>query len=239
MTEWFGLDDDTKWRELAPLVGGYIDAQGSLGVLGWAANKVIMYNYGRPAASADLDPMLPVLIAGMQAFNTLYAFAEHANDKGWGKLDVQDLGRLSLELASVSQSGRDIVSRLGLDDRKESRDANREAKVFEQVTGRSAKTGEAVKPAGFFFPSTRRDPFSLTTEVNEAKTAEDMQRLIPQLVELQRKGLPLPVIRGDEKIPAFYQDVARRRGLARAQAIAERDARELTLDEAKRAMLGR
>lgn len=239
MTEWLGLDDDTKWRELAPLVGGYIDAQGSLGVLGWAANKGIMAGYGRPAASADLDPMLPALIAGRQLFETLASFAEHGMDKGWSKLDVHDLGRLSLELASIPQTGRDIVSRLGLDDRKESRDVNREVKVFEQVTGRSAKTGAPMKPPGFFFDKYRRNPFSLAKEVNEAKTLDDLLRLAPQLREERARGYELPAIQGDEKVPAFYQDVARRRGLGFARQVAERDVEEAKRDAAKRALLGR
>lgn len=239
MTEWLGLDDDTKWRELVPLVGGYIDAQGSLGVLGWAANKGIMMGYGRPAATADLDPMIPALIAGRQLSDTLFSFFSHWNEKGWDKLDAHDLGILSLELASIPQTGRDIVSRLGLDDRKESRDVNREVKVFEQITGRSAKTGAPVKPQGFFFDRFRRNPYALSKEVNEAKTLDELIRLAPQLQAQAAAGFELPAIQGDEKIPAFYQDVARRRGVETARKIAFRDLEEAQRDAAKRSLLGR
>lgn len=225
--EWLRLDSEQQQKEFAPMLFGYLQAQGSMGVLGDIAYAGVRVANDRPVQQDYTRPMLPALLIGDDLRATLWDFHKYAVDEkgSYANLDLTDLMKLGVELAKVNQTIRSTLGRGDdwlperLKDEADAAKLRREERVFEETTGRSALTGEPTSPLSVSgqVATASPNPFSLNKEFNLRK-GDDFAELLPIAEQAARRGVTFRTDPG-LRAPAFYADVAQRRGASVADLI--------------------
>ena len=231
--EWTKLPEDKQYTEVAPMVFGYLQAQGAMGILGDIAYAGARTAAGRSPTQDYTRPMIPGLLVGRDAADTVWDFLTYAADeRGWDNVDGVDLMKFGVEMAKIMQSFRVMMNRgdAWLPERlqKEAEEAKgkREERVYEETTGMSARTGEPLAKStlrGRAGAALQRNPFSLAKEL-QYREGDDLQALVPSLVAAAEQGQTFRLPRALNS-QGFYNDVVTRRGLSVAEEILEGDRR--------------
>lgn len=229
--EWLGLNDDKKKETAAPLVFGLLQQQGELGILGdilaggWdlAQGKTPRQDYTRP--------MLPALMLANDAGATVKDWLNYVRLEK-GSVDLADFGHLAIELAKLHQTGRDILNRgdsyLGDRLQRQALDqaGRREIRMFQELTGRSAKTLELTNPGLISDFKGRPKRFGLGKELDLA-TVEQAREMAPVLAAAADRGVTVNA-RNPRMSNAFYNEVAARRGQSVADEIIANDRQRIS-----------
>lgn len=215
--EWMNLPDDMKVEEFAPMFFGYHQAQGTFGVLGDIGQFAANVYKGRPISRPDVSPQMPAVIVTMDLLNTLYSFMKYTKEVG---LNPHDLGNLGLELVKFNQNIRALDNIRTKDKKSDTRDE----RLFEDLFGISAKSGEPkVQSAYREYLST---PFSLGREVNRMETPDEVRRLIPALANRAMSGQQLPAIRHHVNDESYYLYLKEMYGVDQARERYRKDLEE-------------
>jgi len=219
--EWLGLSGERQQQEFAPLVFSLLQGQGTLGVLGdlmqWPVtlgNRLV--TGGGPAARLpDIgQASVPLLITGQDVYRTIADFGQYMVSKGW-HVDARDLTDLAWELGKSAQNVRALEGWL---DRGDVADVRREVQLYQQLEDRSATTGRRLVQPLFATSGYRPgSKFSLNKAFN-TRTGEDLKSLVPGLVEAAKRG-NVPKVINRDLTPAFWKELAQRRGQDVAQDI--------------------
>lgn len=226
--EWMNLPDGKKLDEFAPMFFAYHQAQGTFGILGDVAQFGANVYAGKPIARPDIRPQMPAALMLTDFLNTTYSFMKYTKEVG---LNLHDLGAYGMELAKFNQNIRALDNIKNKDKKPDTRDE----KLFEDLYGLSAKTGEPkVSSAYREYIST---PFSLGKEVNRMETADDVRRLYPALIERAKRGEALPPIRHHMNSPIYYGYLSRMYGQDEALRRLQKDKGEEDKSEMRRSLL--
>lgn len=228
LAEWMKLDTKKQQEEFAPMLFGYLQAQGSMGILGDIMYAGVRAAKGRPITQDYTQPMLPGFLVASQFGGTLYDFMHYASVEKGGveNIDLTDLMKLGVEMAKINQTARVTLGRG--DDwlperlKTEADEAKlaRERRVFEETTNRSALTGELRGPSSTWGSTGfKPNPFSMQKEFN-LREGEDFRKLLPVAEGAARRGATFRTEAGILS-PSFYRDVQARRGSTVAQQIVE------------------
>lgn len=228
--EWSKLPEDKQYSEVAPMVFGYLQAQGAMGILGDLAYAGSRVAAGRSPTQDYTRPMIPAFLVMRDTADTIWDFLTYARDeRGWD-VDGVDIMKLGVELAKSMQTFRAVVNRgdSWLPERLQAEAADakdrREMRVFEELEKRSARTGEPLSPStlrGKAAAAFTRDPFSLGKEL-KFRQGEDLEAILPSLVEAAKGGQEFRLPK-EVRTRSYYEDIARRRGATLAEQVLAAD----------------
>ena len=227
--EWMGLKDEKKAEEFAPMFFAYHQAQGTFGILGDLGLMGANLYAAKPVQRPDVSPQMPAAIVGTDLLTTLYSFAKYSQEVG---INGHDLGELGMELMKINQN----IRMLDNWSKKDEKPNLRERKLYEDLYGVSARTGEPI--VGQAYREFLRTPFSLSKSLNKAETEEDFQRILPALINRSMKGQPLPPVKGQLQDVGYYAHLKEMYGEKEAARQVERDAREEGKAEMRKAVTG-
>jgi len=218
--EWLKLDSKKQQDEFAPMLFGYLQAQGNMGVLGDIAYTGARKWAGKSVNQDYSRPMIPAFLVGSDLYNTVTDFGSYVTKERGGveNTDITDWMMLGVELAKTAQTLRAVVSRGDswlperLQDEAKLGEDRRERRVFEETTGRSALTGEKRDPMSLEGQAAAVVPnkFSLQKEFNMRKGA-DFESLGPSLARRALQGWS-PKTDAALMDDMYYDDIAKRRG---------------------------
>jgi len=228
--EWSKLPEDKQYSEVAPMVFGYLQAQGAMGILGDLAYAGSRVAAGRSPTQDYTRPMVPAFLVMRDTADTVWDFLTYARDeRGWD-VDGVDIMKLGVEMAKSMQTFRAVVNRgdAWLPERLQAEAADakdrREMRVFEELEKRSARTGEPLSPStlrGKAAAAFTRDPFSLGKEL-KFRQGEDLEALLPSLVEAAKGGQEFRLPK-EVRTRSYYEDIARRRSTTLAEQVLAAD----------------
>lgn len=228
--EWSKLPEDKQYSEVAPMVFGYLQAQGAMGILGDLAYAGSRVAAGRSPTQDYTRPMVPAFLVMRDTADTVWDFLTYARDeRGWD-VDGVDIMKLGVEMAKSMQTFRAVVNRgdAWLPERLQAEAADakdrREMRVFEELEKRSARTGEPLSPStlrGKAAAAFTRDPFSLGKEL-KFRQGEDLEAILPSLVEAAKGGQEFRLPK-EMRTRSYYEDIARRRGTTLAEQVLAAD----------------
>lgn len=218
--EWLNLDNKKQQDEFAPMLFGYLQAQGNMGVLGDIAYATARKATGKSVNQDYSRPMIPAFLVGSDLYNTVTDFGSYVMQERGGveNTDITDWMMLGVELAKTAQTLRAVVGRGDswlperLQEDAKTAEDRRERRVFEETTGRSALTGEKRDPMSIEGQAAALKPnkFSLQKEFNVREGA-DFEKLGPSLARRALQGWS-PKTQASEMNDLYYEDIARRRG---------------------------
>lgn len=227
LREWWNLPDNERdMKKFAESLFGYVQAQGTLGILGNILNEGYRLLIGKPTSlSGEIKLQFPPAIVAEKVAQTTRSFAGALREGNVGLYDIADYG---LELAKASQNVQVFEQWLG------SKPEYRDRRIFEELTGQSALTGDFKKvdnePAKGF-----ADPFSLNNRLLRAagRGPDEVKKLVPALAEQTKAGSPVKIKR-EVMSPFYYAELAQRRGPKEAQRQLKEDmAREAAAREVR------
>ena len=226
--EWMNLPEGKKLEEFAPMFFAYHQAQGTFGILGDIALQGANVATGKPIARPELNPQMPAAIVGVDLLNTLYSFSKYSQEVG---INPHDLGELGMEILRINQDIRMVDNMVNKDKRPDVRDE----KMFEDIYGVSAKSGQPKVPSAY--REYLRTPFSFGKELNRFETKEEFQRLVPGIKGRLEKGQQLPAIRHHVNDPSYYGYLQKMYGTDEAKRRLQRDQEEEAKSEGRRIIL--
>ena len=118
---------------------------------------------------------------------------------------------------------------------KDKRPDVRDEKMFEDIYGVSAKSGQPKVPSAY--REYLRTPFSFGKELNRFETKEEFQRLVPGIKGRLEKGQQLPAIRHHVNDPSYYGYLQKMYGTDEAKRRLQRDQEEEAKSEGRRIIL--
>lgn len=215
--EWLNLpSEEEKRNELFPMLFSYIQAQGTMGSLGDIGYQLSRVASGKDLRLRTINPQLPAWILAGDVVDTTLSAMDATKDGYMSPRSLHDIGWVATELAQSAQNIKMVNRWLDLNPGAEGR---RERRIFTEIYGLSPQTLRVQDDAGFVG---RRDPFSLNKAIERIDSKEDLLKVLPAVRRRYEGGSELKP-QNQTMNPAFYLEVARRRGKDVARRLMEED----------------
>jgi hypothetical protein len=229
MGEWLGLSNEKKVKELAPMLFAYNQMQGTMGIAGDLASYGVNFAAGKPMQVFDASPRTSAVIIGADMAALLANYVTYASENGGS---LEGLMQLGLEIGRLNDSWRMVEGMAGTEDQLDRQD-RRAIRLYEQLEGKSAKTGEPLLPERLSIIPARR-PFSLGKDLNRAETPADYLSLVGPLSRRMAAGIEPPNVDNPMKTDDFYEKMIGLQG-GDARRRLQRDLKEVPIAEERRA----
>ena len=225
--EWLSLDEDKKTETLAPMAFGYLQAQGTMGILGNLAYNAAKVYEGKGSAESLIKLSYPPAIVLQDWLEKVGSFGRAAFAGYIGFEDVADLG---LELMKSAQNVKVFEAWAG------SKPDYRDRRIHEELYGLSARSGN-FKAEDSGPKSYTQDPFSLAKRVKAAgDDADELRKVMPAVIERALDGSPIR-LQSEVMSPLYYVELSQRRGIAEARRQYEADMKREEEQKAAKVLL--
>jgi len=211
--EWLSLDEDKKAETLAPMAFGYLQAQGTMGILGNLAYNAAKVYEGKGSVESLIKFSYPPAIVLQDWLEKVGSFGRAVAGGYVGFEDVADLG---LELMKSAQNVKVFEAWMG------SKPDYRDRRIHEELYGLSARSGN-LKAEDSGPKSYTQDPFSLAKRIKAAgDDADELRKVMPAVIERALDGSPVRM-QSEVMSPLYYVELAQRRGVKEARRQYEAD----------------